>query len=44
MIFEEPKVEFVSLNMDDITTTSSGSQIDICQGDRPNDKCDGEVM
>lgn len=41
MIFEEPKVEFVSLNMDDVITTSPGSQIDICQGDRSNEDCSG---
>ena len=48
MLFKEPTVEFVALSMEDVVTeSSSGSQIDICQGNRPTpeqDSCSSEVM
>jgi len=49
MMFQEPKVEFMAIKMEDIITASggAGSQINICQGDRPGedqDDCSGEVM
>lgn len=31
MVFQEPKVEFVSVDTDDISTTSGGAGYNICQ-------------
>ena len=44
MVFQEPKVEFVSIDLCDVLTSSgSGQQIDICTG---NDQqiCEGPSL
>lgn len=42
MIFEEPKAEFVSIDLVNITTASSGS-IETCDGpDAPMNRCSDE--
>ena len=39
MMFEEPKVEFIPIT-EDIITTSGGAAIDICAPGNPNDEMD----
>ena len=42
MIFQEPKVEFIKMQLDDVTTTSPGGSGAItgnCTGDQSKDDC-----
>ena len=42
MFFKEPKVEFISLELEDVIATSSptGPEIHICGGESYDDECD----
>jgi hypothetical protein len=45
MFMEEPKVEFVSIEMGDVVTESPGSSIAICQGHGDSQQdCSGGAM
>ena len=45
MIFEEPKAEFVSIDLVNITTASGTGSVETCNGeDSPSNNCNGSMM